>query len=127
MHLVEVDALDAETRERLLTRPAQVLARAARQVGRVVHLLAPLRRDHHVASAQRSAEVLLALPLSVDVGGVEERHARVERRVDDLLRRRCVEPRAEVVAAEADDRDLGAVTAEAARPHAASSTGSGSA
>ena len=58
------------------------------------------------AARRAPAEELLALRAAVDVGGVEERDARIQRRVDHVLRRRLVDPPAEVVAAEPDDADV---------------------
>ena len=56
---------------------------------------------------ERPAEQLLAAAaVAVDVRGVEERDARVERGVDDRARRLLVDPPAEVVAAEPDDGHL---------------------
>ena len=67
-----------------------------------------LRRDHRVRapSLESSAKHLLAPTLSVDVRGVEEVDAVVERRVDDSGRSGCVEPPSEVVAPDADDANL---------------------
>ncbi len=115
--LVEVDPFGAQTPERGLDRPAHRLGRAA-------VVVAELRGQHHALSPafEDLAEVLLALPVTVDVGRVEEGHARVERRLDDGARARAVDAPAEVVAAEADDRDLRPVAAEAPDPHAADCT-----
>ena len=72
----------------------------------VVDRDAELRGDERLvaAGAERAPEVLLAQGAAVDVGGVEQRDAGVERGVDDRLRRRLVDAATEVVAAEADDR-----------------------
>ena len=83
--------------------------------------MAELRRQHHLVAAalqrlahQRLAQAGLA---AVHVGGVEERDARVDRRVEDLDgagERLGVRARAaEVVAAEADGRDEQAGRADA--------------
>ena len=55
--------------------------------------------------AEGLAQVLLGEALAVDVGGVEQRDAGVERGVDDRQGLVCVDATAEVVAPEADDRD----------------------
>ena len=81
---------------------------ASRAARAVAHLLAELRREHHVAAAstKRAAEQLFApAVVAVDVGGVEERDAGVERGVDHCARCRLVDPAAEVVAAEAHHTD----------------------
>ena len=67
-----------------------------------------LGREHDLVTtaAQRAPEVRLALTVAVALGGVEERHARLERGIDDGARPVLVDPPAEVVAPEADDRDL---------------------
>src|SRR5262249_37272154 len=74
-------------------------------------------------SGEHAAEELLAVTVAVRLGGVEERDPRVERRVDDVLRPRLVEPPAEVVAAEADDRDDEIRRADVPRAHALEPTG----
>ena len=93
-------------------------ARAA--LALVVDRPAELRRDDHVVAprAERPAEQHLALRAAVDVGGVEEGDARVERGVDHRRGRRLVDPAAEVVAAETDHR--GVELADAASFHPAS-------
>src|SRR5205814_5241630 len=105
--------------ERAFDRPPNVVARAARQVGAVVHGLAELRREQHALTAprQRAADVLLARALRVDVRGVEEGDARAEGGVDHGARLLVVAAAAEVVRAEADERDLGPAVAERARAH----------
>ena len=66
-----------------------------------------MEHDLIAATLQHAAEDLLAAArVAVDVRGVEERDARVERRVDDGPRRFLVEPAAEVVATEPDDGHL---------------------
>jgi nucleotide-binding universal stress UspA family protein len=55
---------------------------------------------------ERAADEVLAHPLAVDVGGVEERDPRLESGVDHGERLLVVAAHAEVVRAEADDRHL---------------------
>ena len=88
--------------------------RAARDRRRAVERLAELRREDDAVApvAEDLADELLARAHGVDVGGVEERDARVERGVDHRARLREVGARAEVVAAESDDGDLGAAVSE---------------
>ena len=84
---------------------------------------AELRGEHDSLPPppERLAEERLAPPVAVALGGVEERHAGLERRVDDRARPVLVDAPAEVVAAEADDGDL--ERSEASHPHAAERTG----
>ena len=82
--------------------------------------VAELRREHDpVAPALEHLpeQRLAAAAVAVDVGGVEQGHADVERGVDDGARAFFVHARAEVVAAESDDRDLRTRAAERAVPH----------
>ena len=58
-----------------------------------------------IAAPQDPAQEGLARRASVDVGRVEERHARVERGIDHPLSARLVDPASEVVATEPDDAD----------------------
>ncbi len=69
---------------------------------------------------QQPADELLTAPVAVDVGGVEERHARVERRpqhVEGVVLRHRAPVGAELPAAEADHRDLAAGASELSRLH----------
>ena len=88
-----------------------VLARAAVRRRVVGHRVAELRGEHDPVAPplERLAEqVLAAAAVAVDVRGVEERDPRVERGVHDRARALLVDARAEVVAAEPDDGDVGA-------------------
>ena len=89
--------------------------------------MANFGRQHDVLApwAEDLAELLLrAAAIAVDVGGVEQRNAGLDRAVDDLAR--GVDPhRAEIVAAEADDRDFDSRFAEFALFHGRSSGMSG--
>ena len=109
VHLVDVDHVGAQPPQRAFDGPADVVARAARVVGALVHLLAELRREHDPVAApfERAADEVLAHPLPVDVGGVEERDPVLERRVDHRNGRVVVDPHPEVVRPEPDDRHLG--------------------
>ncbi len=68
---------------------------------------AELGRDDGAIAAplERLSQKLFALGRAVDVGGVEEIDARLERGIDDALGGGGVDPHPEVVAAEADQRD----------------------
>ena len=105
VQLVEVDAIGAEPAQRVVARPGDV-RRARATLALVVDRAAELGGDQRFVAptGEGPAEELLAERSAVDVGGVEQRDARVERGVDDRLRRGLVDPAAEVVAAETDDR-----------------------
>ena len=124
MHLVDVDHVGAQPPQRAFDGPADVVARAARVVGALVHLLAELRREHDAVAApfERAADEVLAHALPVDVGGVEERDPVLERRVDHRDGRVVVDPHPEVVRPEADDRHLGPTLPKLARAHARDAT-----
>jgi hypothetical protein len=66
----------------------------------VDHADPELRHQHDTVAppGQRAPEQALACVLAVDVGRVEQRDARVERRIDDRTRARFVDAPAEVVA-----------------------------
>ena len=112
---VDVDHVGAQPAEAVLDRLADVAARSARPLA-VAHVHPELGRENDLVTppVQHAPELLLTLAAAVDVGGVKEGDAGVERGVDDLP---CVvkrEPAAEVVAAEPDDRRRQAVAAERA-------------
>src|SRR5207244_923056 len=99
--------------------PADVLAAPGGIVGTLLHRATELRRedDPVAATLERAADVVLAHPLAVDVGRVEERDAGVERGVDDRERLVVIAAPPEVVRAEPDDRDLGATVSESPHLH----------
>ena len=112
VQLVQVDVVGPQPRERLLHRDLDVAAAAlgarGRAVAHVRALVAELGREHDLVPAAREhlAEGELGpAVLAVGFGGVEERDARVDRRVDHRAGPLQVEAAAEVVAAEADHRD----------------------
>ena len=85
----------------------------------LVHRVAELRRQHDAVSPpfERAPDEVLARALAVDVGGVEERDAGLERGVDHGERPLVVTARTEVVRAEADDRYLGPALSECSQAH----------
>ena len=92
---------------RRLSSQARLDVLRPRAFALLVHRHAELRRDDRPTASfgERAAEELLALGRAVDVGGVEEVDAGIERGVDDALGGGLVDAHPEVVAAEADDRD----------------------
>ncbi len=89
------------------TAPHDVAARRAPEPAGVIHRHTELGGEHDVvaARAQNLAERFLrAAAIAVAVGGVDQRHAEVERLVHDGTRRGEIDAAAEVVAAEPDGR-----------------------
>jgi hypothetical protein len=84
--VVEVDRVDPEPLQARVARRADVLRPAVDSPGgRVAPAHDPELRGHHHARStapQRLAHQLLVRVRAVDVGGVEHRHAEVERAVD---------------------------------------------
>jgi hypothetical protein len=93
VQLVQVDAVGAQPPQGALDRRAQVPRRgvgAGELAGGLVERVAPLGGDHHVVAVagEGAAEDALAVTRAVHVGGVEERHAQLQRppqRPDRLL------------------------------------------
>ena len=83
--LVEVDPVGAEPAQRVLDLADDPAAGAATVVEVVAHRHERLGREHDVVAASREglADDDLGLAGGVDVCGVDERDARVERAVDD--------------------------------------------
>ena len=86
----------------------------------VAHVVTELRREHDAVATpleDLAEEGLAAALVPVDVRRVEERDAGVERGVDHRARSSQVDAAAEVVGAETDNRNFGAVLAQATRSH----------
>ena len=119
MVVEKVDRVEAEPLERGLDRAAEVSRRAARDAPVARHLHAELRREDDLVAAarERGPEEALALAAAVDICGVEEGDPRGQRRIDDDPGRSLIEAPSEVVAAEADARDLQIGAAEGGGDH----------
>ena len=106
MQLVQIDVVGLQAPQAVLERPVDVVGPGPFAFG--VDLHAELRGQDDLGSAcpQGAAEKLLALRASVDVGGVEEGDAGVDGTVHHRRGAVVVEPAAEVVAAQSDDRYL---------------------
>ncbi len=86
MDLIEVDPVGVEPAQRILDRAHDPAAGVAAPVGVLAHGVVELRGEDYVvapAAGERLADDLLRLALAIDVGGVDEVDARVERAVDD--------------------------------------------
>ena len=117
--LVEVDVVGAEAPQRRVARAQDVQARVAlivrAETGPPVDLGA---EDHLVAAAgQRLADDALRIARVVDVGGIDEVDARVQRGVDDPDRVGLVRASAEVHRAEAQRRHAHAGPAQQSMVH----------
>jgi hypothetical protein len=109
VELVEVDVVGAETAQARVDGIEDVSPRRARHQRSVAHRPAELGADDGalpLALQRLSEELLRPAASAVDVRGVEQRDAEVERLAHDLLRLRGIDAHAEVVAAEPDRRDL---------------------
>ena len=124
MDLVEIDVVGAEPLQAGVDLGQDRLARQAGAVRPLAHAAVDLGRDHHLVAPreveQRAADDLFAGAVRIDVGGVEEVDAEVERLLDERPARRLAErPRvvaalglAVAHAAQADARDVEAGAAE---------------
>ena len=115
MLVEEVDDLDAQPLQRRVAHLADVLGPAV-EAGLLLRLgidvEAELRGDHHLVAErrQRLADHLLIGEGAIDLGGVEEGDAALDRRADQrdalLLAERSGIAEVQPHAAEADGRDL---------------------
>ncbi len=88
MALMQIDVVGAEPPQRRLDAFEEVLARQAAVVDVVRHREERLGGDHHLVArdaAQRVAQRLLGGAVRVDVGGVEEIDAEIERAATILV------------------------------------------
>ena len=107
VELVEVDPVGVEASQACLDRDPDPAARPA-AAPLTTRRVPELGSDHRLLATalQRCAEHLLALSAAVDVGGVEEGDALLERRVHHAGRTLRVDPAAEIVATESHHRRL---------------------
>ena len=122
MELHEVERLDAQVLARAIVPGAEVLERVV--LGPLLDPAAHLRRHEQVLAAlgQKPADEPLAAAVAVDVGGVDERHARVHGRpqhAERVVLGHRAPIAAELPRAQADDTDLPARTAEDSLLHGA--------
>ncbi len=109
MELVEVDVVSAEAAQAVFDGGHHVAPGAAALHRPVTHAHAEFGGDDHLVAAARQGppEELLALPANaIDVRRIEEVDAELDGAVDNGLRLFGVAAAAEVVAAQAYDRDL---------------------
>ena len=120
MLLVEVDVVGLQPLQAGLDRGHDVAPRGALFGAVIAHRLGVFGRQHDVlaAVAEHFAQHGLgAAHAGIDVGGIEQRDAEVDRLVDHLARGFEIGALAEIVAAEADGGDTQAGAAEIANLH----------
>ncbi len=120
MLLIEVDPVGLHPLQAGLDRRHDVAPRRALLGAVGAHRLGEFGRQHDVlaAVAEHLAEDLFgAANPGIDVGGIEQRDAEVDRLVDHLARGFEVGALAEIVAAEADGGNTQAGAAEIANLH----------
>src|SRR5438876_351239 len=121
MHLVEVDPISAKAAQALVDGLHDPAARVAPLVLVGAHLIVELGCQHDVVapSLQCRADDLFAFTERVDVGGVDEVDAAVERALDDAFTRTMVgvAPRSEHHGSEAEATDVDARPAQYAVFH----------
>ncbi len=109
VQLIEVDVIRVQAPETVLGGGHHIAPRRAMQVGPLAHRHPELARHDDLAPsfAQRLAQQFFgAAAVAIDVGGVEERDAFVERAIHDRLGLFGVALDREIVAAEAHGRNL---------------------
>ena len=119
VQLIQVDPLELQPSQARVARLPEIFRPAVADAILKPVAKASLRADHEPLriGMQRFGDHLLADAGSIDVGGVDQRHAGVERGVEHRQRLLVVDPAAEVVRAEADDRDFRPALAEGTRAH----------
>ena len=106
MDLVEIDIVRAQAAQAVFGCLANVLG--ARALAGFVELHTELGGDHGFAPAagERAAEILFAVAFIVDVGGIEEIDAGIERCLHYAGGLRGVDAPAEIVASETGERNF---------------------
>ena len=115
VQLVEVDAVGLQPAQAVLERLHDIAARRRHHPARrCFQRQAEFRGQHDIVASRPEdrAERLLRAAGAIGIGRVEQRDAEVERLVDDRPRVSGRHARAEIVAAEADQRDLDARIAQ---------------
>ena len=119
VHLIEVEPVGLQARQARLHGRHHVAARGA-FLFTIVHRHAEFGGKHDVlapVAEDLAHDGLRAAAAAIGVGGVEQRDPGIERLVDDRPRAFEVDPLAEIVAAEPDQRDPQARRAQIAQFH----------
>ena len=106
MELVEIDVVRAQAAQAVFDGLANILG--ARAVAGFVELHAELGGDDGLAppAGERAAEIFFAVAFIVDVGGIEEIDAGIERHLDHAGGLRGVDAPAEIVASQTGEGDF---------------------
>lgn len=106
MDLVEIDIVRAETAQAVLGGLANVLR--PRALARLIELHAELGGDHHLSppAAESAAQILLAVALVIDVCGIEEINAGIERGLHHAAGLRFIHAPSEIIAAQTGERNF---------------------
>ena len=120
MELVEIDPIGAEAAKAGFRGGHNVSAGGAAHSARFVHDHAELSREDNILPARSEALAqhgFRAALVAVNVGGIEQRDAEIERLRDDATRALQIGSAAEIVAAQADERNFKRRFAERAVLH----------
>jgi hypothetical protein len=126
--LVKIDVVGLQPRQAGLDRGHDVAPRGALPGAVLAHRLGIFCRQHDVLASVAEhlpQHGLRAAHSGIDVGGIEQRHAEVDRLVDHLARGFEVGALAEIIAAEADGGNTQAGAAEIANLHGSVLFGAG--
>ena len=108
MLLVEIEPIGFQPLQAGFDRPHDVGARGALLLAALIHRHGEFGRQHDVlaAGAENFADERLGSAfVAVNIGGIKQRDAEVQRLMNHLARAVRIEPHPEIVAAEADFGD----------------------
>jgi hypothetical protein len=85
MHVVKVDEIGLKATQTVFYLPANVASRPASEVGGAGHFAANFGGQDEIVPAtfEDLTQDLLRAPVAVNIGGINEVDAEIERRVDD--------------------------------------------
>jgi hypothetical protein len=111
VQLIKIDPISLQPSQARFERLRDITPRCAAQFSGIVHRQAEFRRQHDVLAActQNLAQNLFrAAFVAVDIGGVDQRDAEIERAMNDKARAFEIGAAAEIIGAEADEGNLDA-------------------
>src|SRR5438270_6050008 len=120
MNLVEIDPVRAQALQASLRGGHNVATRRAFHGLRFVHTATKFCRQHDafaILAQDLPEDAFRTATISVDVGGIEERDAHLERFVNDFAGGLQVDAKAEIIAAQPNDRDFRARLTEFPQLH----------
>ncbi len=114
VQLVQIDVVRPESAQAVFKRLHQIHARTSSPVRPIVHLGPELRGQHHsvTLALQYRAHNLLALAVPVDIGGIEEIDAVVQRRIEDPGGLGLIQPQRKIHASKRQTRHFDAGVTE---------------